>query len=38
MTKDLALSVYGDKLTSENYLTTEKFMDALVEELNKRMA
>ena len=37
MTKDLALSIYGDKLTPENYLTTEKFMDALVEELNKRM-
>jgi isocitrate dehydrogenase len=38
MTKDLALSIYGDKLTSDNYLTTEKFMDALTEELNKRMA
>ena len=38
MTKDLALSIYGDKLTTDNYLTTEKFMDALTEELNKRMA
>jgi hypothetical protein len=37
MTKDLALSIYGDKLTSDNYLTTEKFMDALAEELNVRM-
>ena len=37
MTKDLALSVYGDKLTTDNYLTTEKFMDALVTELNNRM-
>ncbi len=37
MTKDLALSIYGDKLTSDNYLTTEKFMEALIDELNKRM-
>lgn len=37
MTKDLALSIYGDQLTSEHYLTTEKFMDALVVELNQRM-
>lgn len=38
MTKDLALSIYGDKLSSEHYLTTEKFMDALTEELNKRIS
>ncbi len=38
MTKDLALSIYGDQLTSDNYLTTEKFMEALIEELNKRMS
>ena len=37
MTKDLALSIYGEKLTSANYLSTEKFMEALVEKLNKRM-
>ena len=37
MTKDLALSIYGEKLTSDYYLTTEKFMEALIEELNKRM-
>jgi isocitrate dehydrogenase len=37
MTKDLALSIYGEKLTAENYLTTEKFMEALIEELNIRM-
>ena len=37
MTKDLALSIYGEKLTSANYLTTEKFMEALAEELNKKM-
>ena len=37
MTKDLALSIYGDKLTPANYLTTGKFMEALAEELNKRM-
>ena len=38
MTKDLALTIYGDKLTSDHYLTTEKFMEALIEELNKRMS
>jgi len=38
MTKDLALSVYGDKLKSENYLTTELFMDELSKLLNSRMS
>ncbi len=37
MTKDLALSVYGDKLKPENYLTTELFMDELSKLLNRRM-
>jgi isocitrate dehydrogenase len=37
MTKDLALSIYGDKLKPENYLTTEQFMDELIKLLNSRM-
>ncbi len=37
MTKDLALSVYGDKLKPEHYLTTELFMDELSRLLNIRM-
>jgi isocitrate dehydrogenase len=38
MTKDLALTIYGDKLTSDHYLTTEEFMNALIKELNNRMS
>ncbi|NEW81325.1 MAG: NADP-dependent isocitrate dehydrogenase [Mariniphaga sp.] len=37
MTKDLALSVYGDKLKPEHYLSTELFMDELSKLLNNRM-
>jgi len=37
MTKDLALSIYGEKLKPENYLTTEQFMDELTKLLNSRM-
>lgn len=37
MTKDLALSVYGDKLKPEHYLTTELFMEALSKLMNSRM-
>jgi isocitrate dehydrogenase len=37
MTKDLALSIYGDNLKPENYLTTEQFMDELIKLLNIRM-
>ena len=37
MTKDLALSVYGDKLKPEHYLTTELFMDELSKLLHIRM-
>ncbi|MDD4972878.1 MAG: isocitrate dehydrogenase (NADP(+)) [Bacteriovorax sp.] len=29
MTKDLAVCIYGEKITTEQYLTTEKFLDAL---------
>jgi isocitrate dehydrogenase len=37
MTKDLAVCIHGDKVSAEHYLTTEKFMDALREELERRM-
>lgn len=29
MTKDLAVCIYGEKVTADQYLTTEKFLDAL---------
>ncbi|MFY9151031.1 MAG: NADP-dependent isocitrate dehydrogenase [Prolixibacteraceae bacterium] len=38
MTKDLALIVYGNELTSENYLTTEGFLDALDQNLQKKLS
>jgi len=37
MTKDLALIVYGDELKTENYLTTEGFLDAIDENLQKKL-
>lgn len=37
MTKDLALIVYGNDVTSDQYLTTEKFLDALDENLQKKL-
>jgi isocitrate dehydrogenase len=37
MTKDLALIVYGNHLTSDNYLTTEGFLDALDDNLKKKL-
>lgn len=37
MTKDLALIVYGNGVTSDQYLTTEKFLDALDENLQKKV-
>jgi isocitrate dehydrogenase len=37
MTKDLALSIYGNDLKPENYLTTEQFMTELVKLMNIRM-
>jgi len=37
MTKDLALIVYGDNLKTENYLTTEGFLDALDANLQKKL-
>ena len=38
MTKDLALCVYGNKLKEEHYLNTEAFLDALDENLQKKLA
>jgi isocitrate dehydrogenase len=35
MTKDLAVCIHGDKVGPENYLTTELFMAALREELER---
>ncbi|MFA6238336.1 MAG: isocitrate dehydrogenase (NADP(+)) [Bacteriovorax sp.] len=37
MTKDLAVCIYGEKVTTEQYLTTEKFLDALDENLKKSL-
>ena len=37
MTKDLAVCIHGDKVTAQNYLTTEGFMAALREELERSM-
>jgi isocitrate dehydrogenase len=37
MTKDLALIVYGNNVTSDQYLTTEKFLDALDENLQRKL-
>ena len=38
MTKDLALCIHGKDLNESHYLTTEDFLDALDQELKKRMA
>lgn len=37
MTKDLAILVYGDKLTSENYLNTQDFLAALKRNLDEKL-
>ena len=37
MTKDLAVCIYGDKVTADKYLTTEAFLDALDENLKKSL-
>jgi isocitrate dehydrogenase len=37
MTKDLAVCIHGEKVGAEHYLTTDKFMGALREELERRM-
>lgn len=36
MTKDLALLIHKDKMTKEHYLTTQEFLDALKENLEKK--
>ena len=38
MTKDLAVLIYEDKITSDNYLTTEGFLAAIQENLEKKLA
>ncbi len=38
MTKDLAVCIYGDKITSDQYLTTEGFLDALDANLKIKLA
>lgn len=37
MTKDLAVCIYGDKVNEENYLYTEDFLEAINQELSKRL-
>ncbi len=37
MTKDLALIIHSDKLTENDYLTTEGFLEALDENLQKKL-
>ena len=38
MTKDLAVLIYEDKITTDNYLTTEGFLAAIQENLDKKLA
>ncbi len=38
MTKDLAVLIYEDKITSDNYLTTEGFLKAIQVNLDKKLA
>jgi isocitrate dehydrogenase len=37
MTKDLAACIYGEKVTSDKYLTTEGFLEAINANLQKRL-
>lgn len=37
MTKDLAACIHGDKVSAEHYLTTEAFLEAINENLQKRL-
>jgi isocitrate dehydrogenase len=37
MTKDLAVCIHGDAVRTEHYLTTELFMEALREGMERRM-
>lgn len=38
MTKDLAVCIHGNKVTPDQYLNTEQFLDALDENLRKKIA
>ena len=38
MTKDLAVLIHGEKVTNENYLSTEGFLAALKRNLDKKLA
>lgn len=38
MTKDLAMLVYGDAMTSDNYLNTQDFLNAIDEALKAKLA
>lgn len=37
MTKDLASCIYGEKVTADNYLTTELFLEAINQNLQKKI-
>jgi isocitrate dehydrogenase len=37
MTKDLAACIYGEKVTSDKYLTTEAFLEAINQNLQKKI-
>ena len=38
MTKDLALLIHKDKMTSSDYLNTQEFLNALKENLDKALS
>ena len=38
MTKDLAVCIYGDAVTKDQYLTTEGFLDALDANLKAKLS
>ncbi|HXH32647.1 MAG TPA: isocitrate dehydrogenase (NADP(+)) [Bacteriovoracaceae bacterium] len=38
MTKDLAACIHGEKVSSEKYLTTEAFLEAINQNLQKRLS
>jgi isocitrate dehydrogenase len=38
MTKDLALLIHKDKMTSDHYLNTQEFLNALKENLEEALA
>lgn len=37
MTKDLALLIYGEKMTPDHYLTTSEFLEAIDQNLQKKL-